>query len=107
MNGEASAHRRFSCPAALVTILQTELWEIFRGVLGVNLSGHVSQELGHNVFSPTLEKVKYELLAYEGAPRAIRWGGWWVSYIKSWREQFQRNDREENKRQSYKETQHV
>lgn len=27
------------------------------------------------LFPRTLEKLKYELLAYEGAPRVIRWGG--------------------------------
>lgn len=35
------------CSPPLVTILQSEWWDIFRSVLGGNLSDHVSQDPGH------------------------------------------------------------
>ena len=61
--GEGSAHRWFCACSG------------FRGALGGDLSGHVSQEAGRHGFPPTLEKLRRELLAYEGAPGVIRWGG--------------------------------
>lgn len=67
----------------LVISMHRECWETFRGALGGDLSGHVSQEAGRHGFPPTLEKLRRELLAYEGAPGVIRWGGLRGSYIKS------------------------
>lgn len=96
-----------SCSPALVTILRREWWEIFRCVLGGNLSGHVSQEPGHNVLPPTLEKLKYELLAYEGAPVAIRWGECvcvWGGLLHKELKGTISEEWEENRRHSYKET---